>query len=219
MSNDLPTIFALATAPGRAAVAVVRISGPRAFASAARLGAITAADRRMRLATLRDPATAAMLDQALVVGFPAGGSFTGEATVELHLHGSPAVCRAVLGALGSDPALTPAAPGAFTRQALDNLEAICAVPGIDGIYIGPSDLSLSLGCRPVFDDVDPPAAQAIDRILHCAHQHGLKAAVHNGSAASARARLAMGFDLVTVSSDARILAAGSQQILGEVRAR
>jgi 4-hydroxy-2-oxoheptanedioate aldolase len=104
-----------------------------------------------------------------------------------------------------------------TRQALDNLDAICAVPGIDGVYIGPSDLSLSLGCKPVFDDVDPPVAQAIDHILARAHAHGLKAAVHNGRTDIARARLAKGFDLATVSSDARILIAGSQQILKEMR--
>ena len=106
-----------------------------------------------------------------------------------------------------------------TAQALDNLDAICSVEGIDAVYIGPSDLSLSLGCKPVFDDVEPKVAQAID------HRHGmveqfpeLKAGVHNGRTDVARARLAKGFDLVTISSDARILAAGSQQILKEMRA-
>jgi 4-hydroxy-2-oxoheptanedioate aldolase len=104
-----------------------------------------------------------------------------------------------------------------TRQAFENLDAICSVKGIDGVYIGPSDLSLSLGCKPVFDDVDPPVAQAIDRILERAHAHGIKAGVHNGRTDVARARLAKGFDLATVSSDARILMAGSQQILKEMR--
>ena len=105
-----------------------------------------------------------------------------------------------------------------TAQALDNLDAICSVEGIDAVYIGPSDLSLSLGCTPVFDDVDPPVAQAIEHILSRAHAHGLKAGVHNGRTDVARARTAQGFDLVTVSSDARILIAGSQQILKEMRA-
>ena len=105
-----------------------------------------------------------------------------------------------------------------TRQALDNLDAICAVDGIDAVYIGPSDLSLSLGCKPVFDDVDPPVAQAIDHILARAKAHGKRAGVHNGRTDVARARIAKGFDFVTVSSDARILIAGSQQILGEMRA-
>jgi 4-hydroxy-2-oxoheptanedioate aldolase len=105
-----------------------------------------------------------------------------------------------------------------TRQALDNLDAICAVDGIDAVYIGPSDLSLSLGCRPVFDDVDPPVAAAIDHILARAHAHGIKAGVHNGRTDVARARIAKGFDFVTVSSDARILMAGSQQIVKEMKA-
>jgi 4-hydroxy-2-oxoheptanedioate aldolase len=105
-----------------------------------------------------------------------------------------------------------------TKQALDNLDAICAVEGIDAVYIGPSDLSLSLGCTPVFDDVDPPVAQAIDHILARAHAHGLKAGAHNGRTDVARARIAKGFDFVTVASDARILIAGSQQIVKEMKA-
>jgi 4-hydroxy-2-oxoheptanedioate aldolase len=104
-----------------------------------------------------------------------------------------------------------------TRQALDNVDAICAVPGIDAVYIGPSDLSLSLGCTPVFDDVDPPVAKAIDHILARAHAHGLKAGVHNGRTDVARARIAKGFNFVTISSDARLLMAGSQQIIKDMK--
>lgn len=105
-----------------------------------------------------------------------------------------------------------------TRQALDNLDAICSVEGLDAVYIGPSDLSLTLGCRPVFDDVDPPVAQAIDHILARAKAHGIRAGVHNGRTDVALARVAKGFDFVTVGSDVRMLAAGSQQMLAEMRA-
>ncbi len=105
-----------------------------------------------------------------------------------------------------------------TAQALDNLDAICSVEGLDAVYIGPSDLSLALGCRPVFDDVDTPVAQAIEHILARASAHGIQAGVHNGRPDVALARSAKGFRFVTVSSDARILAAGSQQILGAMRA-
>jgi 4-hydroxy-2-oxoheptanedioate aldolase len=104
-----------------------------------------------------------------------------------------------------------------TAQALDNLDAILSVEGLDAIYIGPSDLSLALGCRPVFDDVDPPVAQAIAHILERAKAHGVQAGVHNGRPDVARARVAMGFRFVTVGSDARLLAAGSQQILAAMR--
>jgi 4-hydroxy-2-oxoheptanedioate aldolase len=105
-----------------------------------------------------------------------------------------------------------------TAQALDNLDAILSVEGIDAVYIGPSDLSLSLGCRPLFDDVDPPVAEAIDHILARAKAHGVQAGIHNGRTDVARARVAKGFRFVTVSSDARLMAAGAQQALAEMRA-
>lgn len=105
-----------------------------------------------------------------------------------------------------------------TAQALDNLDAILSVEGLDAVYIGPSDLSLSLGCRATFDDVDPPVQQAIEHILARATAHGLKAGIHNGSTEAALRRSAMGFRFVTVSSDARLMAAGSQQVLAAMRA-
>ena len=104
-----------------------------------------------------------------------------------------------------------------TAQALDNLDAILSVEGLDAIYIGPSDLSLALGCKPAFDDVDPKAAQAIDHILARAKAHGIVAGIHNGVPEIALARVAKGFRFVTVSSDARLLASGSQQILTKMR--
>jgi 4-hydroxy-2-oxoheptanedioate aldolase len=106
-----------------------------------------------------------------------------------------------------------------TAQALENLDAIMSVPGLDAVYIGPSDLSLALGCKPAFDDVAPPVAQAIDHILARAKAHGLVAGIHNGTPESAMARIQRGFQFVTVSSDARLLAAGSQEILGKMRGR
>jgi 4-hydroxy-2-oxoheptanedioate aldolase len=105
-----------------------------------------------------------------------------------------------------------------TAQALDNLDAILSVEGLDAIYIGPSDLSLALGCRPVFDDVDPKAQEAIDHILERAKAHGLVAGIHNGTPEGAMARIAKGFQFTTVSSDARLMAAGAQQIVSKMRA-
>ncbi|RZI97343.1 MAG: 2,4-dihydroxyhept-2-ene-1,7-dioic acid aldolase [Variovorax sp.] len=104
-----------------------------------------------------------------------------------------------------------------TAEALDNLDDIMSVEGLDAVYIGPSDLSLALGCRPVFDDVDPKAQEAIDHILERAKAHGLVAGIHNGNAEGAMARIAAGFQFVTVSSDARLMAAGAQQILSAMR--
>jgi len=106
-----------------------------------------------------------------------------------------------------------------TKQALDNLDEILSVEGLDAIYIGPSDLSLSMGCKPVFDDVDPPVAQAIAHIAERAKAHGVQCGIHNGVAAGALARVAMGYRFVTLGSDARMLAAGSQQFLSAMRAK
>ncbi|MBP0628181.1 aldolase/citrate lyase family protein [Cupriavidus sp. AcVe19-1a] len=105
-----------------------------------------------------------------------------------------------------------------TRQGLENLDEILSVDGLDGVYIGPSDLSLALGCRPTFDDVDPPVAQAIEHVAARARAHGRVAGVHNGAPAAALRRIGQGFGFVTVSSDARLMAAGAQQVMAEMRA-
>jgi 4-hydroxy-2-oxoheptanedioate aldolase len=105
-----------------------------------------------------------------------------------------------------------------TAKALDNLDDILSVEGLDAIYIGPSDLSLSLGCAPTMDDVEPKAAQAIDHILERAKAHGVVAGIHNASAESALKRIAKGFQFVTVSSDARLIAAGAQAVIAKMRA-
>ncbi|HQZ46547.1 MAG TPA: aldolase/citrate lyase family protein [Usitatibacteraceae bacterium] len=105
-----------------------------------------------------------------------------------------------------------------TRGALDNLDAILSVKGLDAVYIGPADLSLALGCNPTFDDVDPPVAEAIDMILAKAKEHGVVAGIHNGSPEGALKRIAKGFQFVTISSDARLMAAGAQQVMAAMRA-
>jgi 4-hydroxy-2-oxoheptanedioate aldolase len=104
-----------------------------------------------------------------------------------------------------------------TAQALENLDDILSVEGLDAIYIGPSDLSLSLGCKPVLDDCEPKASQAIAHILARAKAHGVRAAVHNAGVASALMRRGMGFDLVTVGSDARLMAAGAADVVGAMK--
>jgi len=105
-----------------------------------------------------------------------------------------------------------------TAQALDNLDEILSVEGLDAIYIGPSDLSLALGCKPTFDDVEPRVADAIDHILARAKAHGVVAGIHNGSPEAALNRIAKGFQFVTVSSDARLMAAGAQQVIAQMGA-
>lgn len=113
----METIFALATARGRAGVAVVRISGSMAVDAAGQLMSNVPSGRGLR--QLRD-ASGALLDEALVLQFPQTRSFTGEPVIELHLHGSEAVVAAVLRVLGEDPHLRMAEAGEFTRRALQN---------------------------------------------------------------------------------------------------
>ena len=113
------TIFALATARGKSGVAVIRISGPDAHAVGLKLAGSLPDAGRFALRTLRD-ATGAVLDQALALRFDAPRSFTGEDSVELQLHGSVAVIRAVEAAIAATGLARMAEPGEFTRRALMN---------------------------------------------------------------------------------------------------
>jgi tRNA modification GTPase len=112
------TIFALASGAGRAAVAVMRLSGPSSGPILAGIAGGLPPPRRASLRRLRD-AEGATLDRALVLWFPGPGSYTGEDGAELHLHGGPAVVAAVAGALAALGA-RPAEPGEFTRRAFLN---------------------------------------------------------------------------------------------------
>lgn len=112
------TIHALATARGRAGLGVVRVSGPSAAAVCQALAGVLPPARR---AVLRNISwMGEVLDQALVVFFEQGASFTGEPVVEFHIHGSPAVASALLRVLGETGLSRPAEAGEFTRRALDN---------------------------------------------------------------------------------------------------
>ncbi len=114
------TIFAPATAPGRAGVAVMRISGPHAGAA---LRALThkplPEPRRATRARLLD-ASGAAIDDGLVLWFPAPASFTGEDVAELHVHGGRAVLGALSDALAHRPGVRIAEPGEFTRRAFEH---------------------------------------------------------------------------------------------------
>ncbi|MGB7263238.1 MAG: tRNA uridine-5-carboxymethylaminomethyl(34) synthesis GTPase MnmE [Albidovulum sp.] len=112
------TIYALASARGKAGVAVVRISGLFAWEAVRMLAGNVPAARHASLRKLSFKGE--MLDEALVLTFAAGSSFTGEESAELHLHGSMATIAAVLRALGEIKGLRLAEPGEFTRRALEN---------------------------------------------------------------------------------------------------
>ncbi len=113
----MDTIFALASARGKSGVAVIRVSGPEALGAVAALAG-PVEPRRPVLRRLRFDGD--VLDEGLVMTFPAPGSFTGEDVAEFHIHGSVASVSAVNRALGSMPGLRHAEAGEFTRRALEN---------------------------------------------------------------------------------------------------
>ena len=100
-----------------------------------------------------------------------------------------------------------------TAQALENLEAILGVDGLDGVYVGPSDLALSLGHDPQSDTEREEVLEAVRLVLAAAQRHGRFAGIHSSTIGSARRMLDLGFDFVTAMSDARFLRSGADEVL------
>lgn len=103
-----------------------------------------------------------------------------------------------------------------TREAVEQVEEIAATPGLDGIYVGPSDLSLAYGLMPAPDQSDPAWAAAIDRIVGACEASGIAAGIA-GNANVAVKRLAQGFRFLEVSRDSTALREGAAQHLAHVR--
>ena len=117
---DDDTIYAFATAPGRAGVALLRLSGPQAGAALHALTGRLPTPRRALVTHLHDPRSGELIDRGIALFFPAPRSLTGEDVAELHVHGGRAVAAALLEALATQPGLRPAEPGEFSRQAFLN---------------------------------------------------------------------------------------------------
>ncbi len=116
----MDTIYALSTAPGRAGLAVVRVSGPGALAAAQRLTKRSGfAPRKAQLTRFFD-ASGNEIDRGLVLWFPGPASFTGEDVAEFHIHGGAAIAAAMLRSIGAAKGMRPAEPGEFTRRAVEN---------------------------------------------------------------------------------------------------
>src|SRR5215471_3208644 len=130
MSEQRDTIFALSSGRAPAAIAVVRVSGPRAGDAIVALGGPVPQPRYATLRRLKrrcgegggaaGAPTLEPIDDAVVLWFPGPRSETGEDTAEFHLHGGHAVVAGVLSALGAVEGLRPAEPGEFTRRAFEN---------------------------------------------------------------------------------------------------
>ena len=106
-----------------------------------------------------------------------------------------------------------------TAQAVANMEAILDVPGVDGVYIGPSDLGFSMGLIPILDREEPEILAIYEKIVREAGKRGKVAGVHCGSAAYAKRAMGMGFKLVTINNDSGLLLNAAKAAVAEARAR
>ena len=105
-----------------------------------------------------------------------------------------------------------------TQQAVRELDAILDTQGLDGIYIGPSDLGLSLGCEARLDPVDPTVVATIKAIVDKARQRGLHAGLHCATTAYARQAIAWGCDMVTTGTDNVLLNQAARRAVSDMRA-
>ena len=101
-------------------------------------------------------------------------------------------------------------------MAIERADEILAVPGIDVVFIGPNDLTNSMGLPPSFESDDPRFVHAIDHILKAARRHGVVPGIHVADAAAARRRIAQGFQFVAVGSEVGMMLAKAAEIVGDL---
>jgi tRNA modification GTPase len=134
------TIFALSSGRPPAAIAVIRVAGPRARAALEALGVKVPEPRRVGLARFRDPASGEIIDEGLVLFFEGAKSEIGEDTAELQPHGGRAIIAAMLAALGRIEGLRPAEAGEFTRRAFENGKMdLTAVEGLADLVMAETE--------------------------------------------------------------------------------
>jgi tRNA modification GTPase len=153
----MDTIFALASASGKAGVSVVRISGEDAFQVVSKITGSSTKVRYVGLRKIQD-LSGVTIDYGLVVSFKGPQSFTGEDVVELHLHGSNAVVASVLRLLGSFRSLRSAEPGEFTRRALENNKLdLAQVEGLADLIEAETEAQRSQAFRVLSGDIGKKA--------------------------------------------------------------
>ena len=107
-----------------------------------------------------------------------------------------------------------------TKEALDNLDAIMTTPGVDGIYIGPADLSLAINEKPSFDKSEnDPVYSVIMKILEHAKKNNIFAGIHNMTPEYAQKMIEKGFQLVTVGSEQRFMTAGAKDAVEKLKGK
>ena len=104
-----------------------------------------------------------------------------------------------------------------TQEGIDNIDEILSVPGISGIYIGPSDMGLSLGLIPILDREEPQILGIYEKLLASCKKHGKFAGLHNGTAAYAARMIGMGFRFVTIANDSGLMARAAREAVMATR--
>ena len=105
-----------------------------------------------------------------------------------------------------------------TKESLNNLDEIMSTPGLDGIYIGPADLSLAIGEKPSFDKPEnDPVFKKIKLILEHAKKNKIFAGIHNGSVEYAQKMITKGFNLVTIGADQRFMSSGAKAVIEKIK--
>ena len=104
-----------------------------------------------------------------------------------------------------------------TRQAVDNIDEILDVPGINGIYVGPSDLGLSLGQTPTLDSEEPQVLEIYEKLMAACKKRNLFAGIHNGTASYAARMITMGFQFCTIANDSGLMAMASRAAVSGFR--
>ena len=105
-----------------------------------------------------------------------------------------------------------------TSEALQKLDEIMSTPGLNGIYIGPADLSLAIGQKPAFDNLEgTPTYEQITNILKHSKKNNLVAGIHNATPEYAQKMIKIGFQLVTIGSDQRYMSAGAKAAVSKLK--
>jgi 4-hydroxy-2-oxoheptanedioate aldolase len=104
-----------------------------------------------------------------------------------------------------------------TKGAVENIDEILSVPGLDGVYVGPADLALTMGVTPGFDPTDETVLKAIRTIVDACKRHNVRAGLHTGSPEFAKKMFSWGFDFATVLGDGRLMAMKAMEVVAAMK--
>ena len=104
-----------------------------------------------------------------------------------------------------------------TQEAVNNIDEILSVKNLNGVYIGPADMSIAYGLEPKFDVKEDPVFSNIKLIVKKAKEYGKIAGIHNGTTQYAKEMIALGYQFITISSDYRGMTSFNQKIVKEMK--